>query len=140
MSQRGLVPKPSLTVRPVSRPASRPLVGSEVLEARGTNGVRKRAMHEPLRAPDDEVIVRHMAPGEGASVSFDVDPAMGDAAAELARDLGRGYLDGATGEVEDAGSDTIDDGEVTELDERDFEEIEDTDYATDAIVPTRRSN
>lgn len=57
-------------------------------------------MHQALLAPDDEVMRRRIAPGENVSVSFEVDPELGDAAAELAGDLGRSYIDAATSDAD----------------------------------------
>lgn len=76
------------------------LVGSEVLDALGSKGAPKRAMHQPLRASDDDVMERRIAPGENVSISFEVDPELGDAAAELADDLARSFIDAATGDMD----------------------------------------
>lgn len=72
------------------------LAGDEVIEELGTRGVPKRAMHEPLRAPDDEVLERRHANEEAGVASFRPDPELGDAAAELAEELGRSFVESAT--------------------------------------------
>ena len=76
--------------------ATFPLVGSEVLDAIGSRGVSKRAMHDVIHAPDDGIAEYHLGPQQEASVSFRPDPAVGDAAADLAEELGQNSLRSAT--------------------------------------------
>lgn len=76
--------------------AGHAMAGDEVLEEIGSRGVPKRAMHAPLRTPDDEVLARHRAHEESAVASFHPDPELGDAAADLAEELGRSFVESAT--------------------------------------------
>lgn len=71
-----------------------------MLDELGTGGVAKRPMHEAVRTSDDEVRHRELAPFEEASVEFETDPELADAAADLASELGRGMLDSATSGVD----------------------------------------
>ena len=87
----------------------RPLVGSEVLEALGSNGTVGRAMHDVLHTPDDENVITRLGPDQEASIAFHPDHGLGDAGAEFAEDFGRDFLMAATsgediGEIEQASS------------------------------------
>jgi hypothetical protein len=60
---------------------------------------------------------QRLGPEEGASVRFVPDPELNDAAADLADDLARGYLDSATQKTADwseeaGGDEDVDDSEV----------------------------
>jgi hypothetical protein len=72
------------------------LVGSEVLEAIGSRGAPRRAMHDIIHAPDDEKVERHLGPEEEAHVSFRADEELGDAGSDFAEEFGRSYLVAAT--------------------------------------------
>jgi hypothetical protein len=76
--------------------ASFPMAGSEVLDVTGSEGAPRRDMHDVIRTPDDEAVARPLGPLEEANVSFRPDPAMGDAGADFADELGRSYLRAAT--------------------------------------------
>ena len=87
----------------------RPLAGSEVLEALGSNGTVGRAMHDVLHTPDDENVITRLGPEQEASIAFHPDHGLGDAGAEFAEDFGRDFLMAATsgediGEIEQASS------------------------------------
>lgn len=92
----------------VERRPARPLhpsgashqLASETLEEIGTGGVRKRAMHDAVRTSDDEVRERERAPEQPAAIEFRHDPLLGDAAADLAEELGRDMLESATSGVD----------------------------------------
>lgn len=82
-----------------------PLVGSEVLEAVGSNGRIGRAMHDVIHTPDDEKVVNRLGPEQVARVAFRPDLGLGDAGAEFAEEFGREFLMAATsgediGEIE----------------------------------------
>jgi hypothetical protein len=88
-------------------PVGLPLVGSEVLEAIGSNAKVRRAMHDVIHTPDDEKMVTRLGPEQEASVAFHPDHLLGDAGAEFAEDFGRDFLLAATtgadiGELEGA--------------------------------------
>ena len=92
-------------------PTGLPLVGSEVLEAIGSNGTVGRAMHDVLYTPDDEKVVTRLGPEQEASVAFHADRELGDAGAEFAEDFGRDFLMAATsgediGEIESTSSES----------------------------------
>lgn len=57
-------------------------------------------MHEAVRTADDEVRHRERARAQEASTKFRPDPETGDAAADLASELGRDMLDAATSGVD----------------------------------------
>jgi hypothetical protein len=75
---------------------SGPLVGSEVLEAVGSNGVVGRAMHDVIPTPDDERMATRLGPEQGARVAFRPDEGLGDAGAEFAAEFGRDFVMAAT--------------------------------------------
>jgi hypothetical protein len=86
-----------------------PLVGSEVLEAVGANGVVGRAMHDVIHTPDDERMATRLGPEQGARVAFRPDEGLGDAGAEFAAEFGRDFVMAATtgedfGEIYNASS------------------------------------
>jgi hypothetical protein len=86
-----------------------PFVGSEVLDAVGSNGQAGRAMHDVIHTPDDERVVTRLGPEQVASVAFHPDHALGDAGADFAEEFGRDFLMAATtgedfGEIYAAGS------------------------------------
>ena len=64
---------------------------------------------------DDEIRNEHHHPQDAASVGFDADPDAGDAAADLASDLGAQFLEGAT-YAEDMSERAIRDAEIAEND------------------------
>jgi len=66
------------------RAAGFPWVGSDVLDVIGSGGVPRRAMHDIIHAPDDEIAERALGPLEEASVSFRPDPEASDAGADFA--------------------------------------------------------
>ena len=110
----------------------RPLVGSEVLEALGSNGTVGRAMHDVLHTPDDENVITRLGPEQEASIAFHPDHALGDAGAEFAEDFGRDFLMAATtgedvGEIEQASSTDLSEVGGTPLQEvvlgDDFEDL-----------------
>jgi hypothetical protein len=76
--------------------ASRPLVGSEVLDVIGSGGVPKREMHDVIHSPDDAIAEHHLGPLQEASVSFRPDPEVGDAGADFAEEFGQNFLRSAT--------------------------------------------
>jgi hypothetical protein len=76
--------------------ASFPLVGSDVLDVVGSRGVPKREMHDIIHSPDDEIAEYPLGPMQEASVSFRPDPEIGDAAADLAEELGQSAMRSAT--------------------------------------------
>jgi hypothetical protein len=84
------------TARDESPSAGPRYLGSEVLDVTGAEGVSRRAMHDVIHAPDDEIAEQPLAPGEEADISFRPDREIGDAGAELAEELGRSYLQSAT--------------------------------------------
>ena len=53
-------------------------------------------MHDVIHAPDDGIAEYHLGPQQEASVSFRPDPEVGDAAADLAEELGQNALRSAT--------------------------------------------
>lgn len=57
-------------------------------------------MHDAIRTSDDEVRHRERARMQEASIEFRPDPEMGDAAADLADELGRHMLDAVTSGVD----------------------------------------
>jgi hypothetical protein len=84
-----------------------PMVGSEILEAIGSNGTVGRAMHDVIYTPDDEKMNIRLGPEQEAAVAFHPDLALGDAGAEFAEEFGRDFLVAATtgediGEIESA--------------------------------------
>jgi hypothetical protein len=83
-----------------------------------------------LHAPDDGIVELQLGAGEGATVSFHPDPALGDAGADLADDLGRFFLEGAlTGgqgeefEAEDELSAWAEANELSEVVDTSFHEV-----------------
>ena len=94
---------------------SHDLVGSDVLDEVGTGGVAKRAMHDVVRTPDDEVVQRHYhhyRNEESATVSFHPDLELGDAAADLADEFGRAFLESATSVEDISGQEEVADDEM----------------------------
>jgi hypothetical protein len=90
-------------------PSGHSLVGSEVLEAVGSKGVVRRAMHDVIHSPDDESVAYRVGPEQEPSVVFRPDHQLADAGAEMAEDLGREFLISATtgadmSEIESASS------------------------------------
>lgn len=85
---------------PVHPSAQTHQITSEILEEVGSLGVSKRPMHEAIRTSDDEVRKRERAAVQEASIEFRPDPELGDAAADLADELGRKMLDAATSGVD----------------------------------------
>jgi hypothetical protein len=125
-------------------PTGLPLVGSEVLEAIGSNGTVGRAMHDVIYTPDDEKVVTRLGPEQTASVSFHSDRELADAGAEFAEDFGRDFLMAATtgediGEIESASEEA--DAKLGDPFLHVTDELEDvTDFAepTDEDVPSRK--
>ncbi len=91
-----------------------PMVGSEVLEAIGSNGQVGRAMHDVIYTPDDEKVVTRLGPEQVASVAFNPDHALGDAGAEFAEDFGREFLMAATTGENIGERDSASDGDYPE--------------------------
>jgi hypothetical protein len=96
-------PEPRRAVRPTESgaqndhpPTGHSLVGSEVLEAVGSKGVVRRAMHDVIHSPDDESVAYRVGPEQEPSVAFRPDHQLADAGAEMAEDLGREFLISAT--------------------------------------------
>lgn len=89
--------KPAHPVHPSAR--THQLV-SEVMEEEGSLGVPKRPMHEMVRTSDDENRKRERGMTQEASIEFRPDPELGDAAADLAEELGRNMLGAATSGVD----------------------------------------
>jgi hypothetical protein len=73
-----------------------PMVGSEVLEAVGSNGTVGRAMHDVIHTPDDERMETRLGPEQVARVAFRPDEGLGDAGAEFAAEFGRDFVMAAT--------------------------------------------